>query len=125
MTSSKFGGPYTMDYFFIRYLDFPSEFIDWRFFSREQQPIVRYDQQFRVFNNVIWLIVFFTFIIMAMVLKVVHYLYQVKIGLGHGLAGRVTHPLDFLILTLSSLTEPDPLPWFPKFSTGLYCTRIS
>ena len=25
---------------------------------------------------------------------------------------------DFFLLTFSSLTEPDPLPWFPKYSAG-------
>ena len=58
--------------------------------------------------------------IIALMFKSIHYLYQTKIGIGHNLAGPVTHPLDFIIMTLSTLTEPDPLPWFPKESTGWF-----
>ncbi len=111
--------PYHHFYFVFRYAgDTYDDTLEWVFVTREPTIIPRFYQQFMVFSHWIWLSVFGVLLIMVVAFKITHYLYQTKIGIGHNLAGRVTHPLDFIILTFSTLTEPDPLPWFPKQSTG-------
>ena len=35
------------------------------------------------------------------------------------LARRCVHKMDFIIFTFARLTEPEPLPWFPKISAGI------
>ena len=56
--------------------------------------------------------------VLALNFKLIHWFYSTKFDPAHGLAGPVTHKFDFIILTLATLTEPDPLPWFPKASAG-------
>ncbi|MEM7564534.1 MAG: hypothetical protein AAF353_16015, partial [Pseudomonadota bacterium] len=41
------------------------------------------------------------------------------LGTKHELLGKVPSELDFIILTFTSFFEPDPLPWFPRWSTGM------
>ena len=56
--------------------------------------------------------------VLAVLFKSIHWFYATQFDPVHGLAGPVTHRFDFIILTLATLTEPDPLPWFPKASAG-------
>ena len=56
--------------------------------------------------------------VLAVFFKLIHWFYATQFDPVHGLAGPVTHRFDFIILTLATLTEPDPLPWFPKASAG-------
>ena len=43
-----------------------------------------------------------------------HWIYRTKFDPSLGLAGPVVHRLDFVLLTVATLTEPDALPWFPR-----------
>ncbi len=117
--------PYRYHYYAFRYAgDTYFDFIKWVFVTRQPTIIPRFDQHIMVFSQWIWLSVFGVLLIMGFAFKMTHYLYQTKIGIGHNLAGKVTHPLDFLIMTFSTLTEPDPLPWFPKPSAGKSLFRM-
>ena len=60
--------------------------------------------------------------VLAVFFKFIHWFYTTQFDPSLGLAGPVVHRFDFVILTLATLTEPDPLPWFPKASAGiLFC----
>ena len=42
----------------------------------------------------------------------------IQIDPNNSLTRNPTHKLDFIIMTFCGITEPDPIPWFPKWSTG-------
>ena len=56
---------------------------------------------------------------LALLFKFIHWFYTTQFDPALGLAGPVVHRFDFVILTLATLTEPDPLPWFPRASAGI------
>ncbi len=87
--------------------------------SRSPLIIQKYDQHFKTFTPSVWIATLVTLILMSLMLGLTHYVYCSQIDPKWGLAGHVTHKLDFLILSVSSITEPDSLPWFPKASSGL------
>ena len=72
----------------------------------------------------VWLCLVFMFLSAALVFKLIHSVYSLKPLERHCLAGKVVHEVDFLILTLASVTEPDPIPWFPRPSSGIQQKEI-
>ena len=86
--------------------------------TKSPKPIVTYDQILYTFQRYTWLGFLFTFIAMILVFKLIHSVYSTEALKKYNLAGKVTHELDFVILTLASITEPDPISWFPRPSAG-------
>lgn len=90
------------------------------YITRQPAEMLSYDQHFKTFSNNVWFALIATLALLSFIFRVMHWIYDHQISPQYSLAGSVTHPLDFVILTLSSLTEPDPLPWFPRASAGEY-----
>lgn len=119
-------GPYTIFFFYFRFACLRAVYnYQFLFFTEEPDRVARFDQQLSIFSISIWMSIIGVFLVMTVIFKIIHYLYSTKIGIGHNLAGKVTHPFDFFILTVGALTEPDPIPWFPKYSTGERYAHIS
>lgn len=89
-----------------------------RIVTRQLDVIPTFDQNMKTFSVIVWIMIVLTLFLMAMTFKLLHFVYLNKLQMRHNLAGPVGHPLDFVLLTFSSLTEPDPIPWFPKISAG-------
>ena len=88
--------------------------------SREPAEIQKFDQFLSTYNLIVWMFSIFVVMTISMTFKLIHYVYQSPYFVKYGYAGRVTHPADFIILPISTLTEPDSIPWFPKHSAGIY-----
>ena len=109
----------------------PYVLIEERFVTREPNSIKSLYQHFNVFQLPVWIAIICTLASLAVSFKFIHFIYLNKIN--PALAGSVTHPMDFIILSTASITEPDPLPWFPKFSAGkllvlvwdIFCLNIN
>lgn len=76
---------------------------------RKPIAVIRYDQILLTFSTVTWSLIGFSLLFMSIMFKFFHYVYHQQLGFVNPAAN-----IDFLILTISSLTEPDPLPWFSR-----------
>ena len=63
-----------------------------------------------------WLLVIFALLSVS-IMSTMSYLTYNKLNHNDMMKKPVSY-LDFLLLPFSTLTEPDPIPWFPKFSSG-------
>ena len=86
--------------------------------TRFPRPIIRYDQHFHTFSATVWLVMFGTLILLGFIFQSIYKFYEAYLPGEIDLRGQLNSKMDFIILTLSTLTEPDPLPWFPKYSAG-------
>ena len=91
--------------------------------TRFPVPILRYDQQFQCFSITVWLTMFGTLFFLGFTFQSIYKFYEAYFPSEIALRGPLRSKADFLILTLSTLTEPDPLPWFPKYSAGKKLTQ--
>ncbi len=87
------------------------------YMARNPRIVKSYNQQFTIFHLHIWLLIILIVFVMASTFKTIYSVYG-KLDEKYGLLIPVTHQIDFLLLPFASLTEPDPIPWFPRFSTG-------
>ena len=101
----------------IRFVS-PLEVSSYSFITREPSILPNYHSNFTTFELESWLCIILSFLAMSLTFKVIHWVYQNKFDPDLGLVKSVVHEWDFVILTLSTLVEPDPIPWFPKMSTG-------
>ena len=85
---------------------------------RPKQTPARYNL-IKVFSLNVWLAVIISLASIAMAFAWLHYIYRLKTFEGLGFAGPVNGWIDFPLLTFCSLTEPDPIKFFPKFSAGI------
>ena len=108
---------YILVFDYIEYSSIFSKY-DYVFISQSPKPIETFDQMVYTFKQNVWLALFLSFTAMMLVFKLIHYVYSTKALEKYNLAGKVTHHLDFILLTFASITEPDPIPWFPKPSAG-------
>jgi hypothetical protein len=93
--------------------------IEVHFVSRRPIPIPsRIDNVITVFTANVWIAILGTILVFALLFLIVHTIYNTKHLNNYGLAGKLHAKYDFFLLTFSTLMEPDPLPWFPKHSTG-------
>lgn len=86
------------------------------FATRKPIPIVTYNQYIKGFSIDVWIATLCTLFILGAMFKITYY-YHANVFRSDRL-GPLTHRFDFLLLTIASFTEPDPLPWFPKWSSG-------
>ena len=93
------------------------EIDNWVYLARKPVTIKIYNQQFSIFQPLIWLLTIAIVFVMAFTFKTIYFVYS-RLDDKYGLLRPVTHDFDFFLLSLASLTEPDPIPWFPRFSTG-------
>ncbi len=88
-----------------------------QYVTRNLVPLPVYDQYVKAFDVMVWLVTLLTMFVLSVIFRGLYWFYKDILKID-SLYGKVTHPSDFFLLTFSSLTEPDPLPWFPKWSTG-------
>lgn len=89
----------------------------YNFITRQPQQVYKFDQILKSFDLDVWIAVILSLVTLSIIFKIIHAVYS-NLNLKNKLVKKVDRQSDFLILTLSSLTEPDGLPWFPKHSGG-------
>lgn len=72
----------------------------------------------QVFSPLTWLLFVLFLLIFAVSFLVIHYVYLYAIPREYQLTTEKAAWFDFFILTMTKFPEPDPLPWFKKWSTG-------
>ena len=73
----------------------------------------------KVFSSDVWLAILASLSCMASTFALLHFVYSRSTVFKElQLAGPISGWIDFPLLTFCSLTEPDPIPFFPKFSAG-------
>lgn len=103
----------------LKHTDFVYE-VSTHYLSSAPKPILTFDQHLKTFTLNVWLALALTLLLISLTCFLIHFVYDKKIDPKYGLAGPVVHKADFVILVLASITEPDPLPWFPKKSAGWF-----
>lgn len=89
-----------------------------RYVARYPSPVYYFNQYLKAFSMHVWFAVFGTLLSFAFTFKLIFHFYSKKFNEAD-LIGHVTHdPVDFGLLTFAGLTEPEALPWFPKWSAG-------
>ena len=86
--------------------------------SRHPIPIKTHGNVIRSFSNLTWAFIFTLLAWLGVTFALIYHIYT-KYLPDQFLTNRYVHRFDFIIVTFAGLTEPEPLPWFPKFSTGL------
>lgn len=87
-----------------------------QFVTRKPVPIISYDQYISGFSVSVWMAILSSLLLFAICFKLFYNAYITHFP--PGFCGSLTNPFDFIILTLAGITEPDPLPWFPKWSAA-------
>ncbi len=89
------------------------------FASRTARPLDRYDNILLPFSKPAWVAIAIIVLIFAISFSITHYAYQTTILESFGFHKIERSKINFLLFTVSKLTEPDPLPWFTnKWSAG-------
>ena len=83
--------------------------------SRVPGNIPPYLNMTKAFSGTVWLSILTTMLALSVVFTITYHVYVKHIP---HLAGTLTSPFDFVLLTFSSIIEPDPLPWFRGYSSG-------
>ena len=91
------------------------EFCPMKWWTRVPIPLVNYENVIRPFTSEVWLALFLSLGAFSFYFGLT---YRVYTSLDQGLTGQLVTPWDFLIFTFCRFVEPDPLPWFPKWSSG-------
>ncbi len=94
------------------------------YLSRELQPVVSYGHITKPFPSAVWLALVITIFVLATMQFVSYRVYQMPKIVSHSLAKSEEFPLNFFLYSYVKLTEPDPLPWFKKWSTGKFLTFL-
>lgn len=75
------------------------------------------------FQNITWTFIFAQMLVFSVLFFTIFTLYsEWKLTM---FIGYVTHGFDFILLTFTSMFEPDPIPWFTsKWSTGKFLITL-
>ena len=93
------------------------------FFARARQPIMNYANIVRPFPPMIWGIVGITFLPMASVLVIFYHVYSKHLQSSVTLSPCISY-FDMYLRIFSTLTEPDPIPWFKGWSAGTHIIAL-
>ncbi len=98
----------------------------WAFVSRTARPLdSRYDNIVLPFTVPVWVAIAAIALIFAVSFSITHYAYQTTILESLGFHKVERSKINFLLYTVSKLTEPDPLPWFTnKWSAGKFLAML-
>ncbi len=103
----------------IQHFSVPFARLDYVFITRSPKKRSRLNSNWTPFQWPVWLTLFISLMSMAMMFKISHTLYTSKSILRFNLVRKANvSNVDFALLTLCSLTEPNPLPWFAKLTAG-------
>lgn len=87
------------------------------FGSRKPQPISLQDNYLTAFSYPVWIACIFTLLSFSVAYFIVYLIYFKVAHMRH-LLGPKLFWIDFLLLTFTGITEPKPIPWFPKLCVG-------
>ena len=83
---------------------------------RQPQRVTRAFESFGVLNSITWLFILASVVVLSLALAVIHAVYRRHLVF---LLTRKDIPQsDFLIRTVSMISEPDQMPWFKRRSAG-------
>ena len=85
---------------------------------RKPIPVTTIDNIIKVFPSTVWLALFISLASIGMCFAAFYHIYQTKYFRDAKLVRENVPNFDFALLTFASLMEPDPLPWFDKYSAG-------
>ncbi len=88
------------------------------FITRNPIPIISFGQITAPFSSTVWTLSALLVMIVGLMHHITYKLYQKPYIQQLDLAKREHHPANFYLFSLAKLTEPDPLPWFKKWSAG-------
>ncbi len=94
------------------------------FASRVAQPVKSYGNILLPFSPNLWLLIVATSFMFVVLFCVTHHIYTSNFP-AEKLHRNEKRRFNFLLFTLSKITEPDPLPWFTqRWSTGKYVSAL-
>lgn len=86
-----------------------------KWYTRAPVPIGSYRNIVKVFSMNVWISFMLTLLLFSFLFYLTHSLYE---QLDPDLIVPVSTKWDFLIFPFCKFVEPDPVPWFPAWSTG-------
>ncbi len=106
----------------INFFDFghPFWYTHARFVTRTPREVTAYGNITRPFPPLIWACTAATLLILAAMLFVIYKIYFSKDFKKYKLAIKESSTFNFFLYAFAKFTEPDPLPWFNKWSTGKF-----
>ncbi len=90
------------------------------FIFRAPRKVVSYGNITRPFSIPVWLLTIFTVSVLATMLFASHKVYNNKDIIEYGIMQKVSSQVDLFLYPFVKITEPDPMPWFDKWSTGRF-----
>ncbi len=96
----------------------PSWHIKEKLITRQPEPLPPYTNVLRPFTPRIWLILLATLEIICLLFAVVNSIYDKPYFQDAKLARYEPSTYLFFLYPMFKITEPDPLPWFKKWSAG-------
>ena len=111
--------PYALDSFdFSAYLGYDMAFL---FGSRKPIPLMTFNNILTTFNPNVWIAFFSSLAIFAISFAFVYHVYESSEAFKkHKLNGYLSTKWDFFLKTFFAFYEPDPIPWFPKLTSGRF-----
>ena len=91
---------------------------EFSYITRKPVPVTTIDNLIKVFGLDIWLTLFFTLLSISICFATFYHVYKAKTFRHLNLVKENVNNFDFPLLTFATLMEPDPIPWFPKYSAG-------
>ncbi len=89
-----------------------------RFFTRTPRKVTAYGNITRPFTPVIWAFTTVTLFAIASLMLLVYKIYTSRTMIQYKLTMIESSKFNFYLYSFAKFTEPDPLPWFDKWSTG-------
>ncbi len=87
---------------------------------RAPRKVVSYGNVARPFSVLVWLIIFFTVFVLATLQFASYKVYTSKGIIEYDIMKKVSSQVDLFLYPFVKITEPDPMPWFIKWSTGKF-----
>ncbi|XP_059091071.1 uncharacterized protein LOC131886976 [Tigriopus californicus] len=92
-------------------------FVTLRYVTRHPQKLLAFGNLARGFDSLSWVAVFTFLSMFSMTFAGIFYVYKYLLKEPE-LYRNPNSGIDFVLMTFTTFVEPDPLPWFPKWSTG-------
>lgn len=91
--------------------------------TRLPARLPNYGNLVRVLPPEVWVVILALIIVMSLVFMIINKTYahidnSILCSKDDKLTKTVSSPVDFFIKTFSTITEPELIPWFPRWSTG-------
>eukprot|EP00094_Tigriopus_californicus_P013993 TCALIF_13549-PA protein Name:"Protein of unknown function" AED:0.36 eAED:0.36 QI:0/0.33/0/0.5/1/1/4/0/414 len=91
--------------------------LELKYCTRRPQKLVDFGNLGRGFDFWSWISIFVCLSLFSITFAVIFYVYKANIGHKH-MYKDPGNPVDFFLLTFTAIVEPDPLVWFPSWSSG-------